>query len=225
MTKQRAGRRPPPPRRGRQSSTIVLGVVGLVIAGAAVAAIVLSQAGSPAASGSGEPSASSAGSASAQVVGGALPGYVDGVVDPAVGQKVPEVVGASFDGTPVSIKADGRPKLLLFLAHWCSHCQREVPVVQAWINANGLPASVDLISVSTAVDPSAPNYPPDVWLAREHWTPPVIADGDRQVETKYGLTAFPYWVAVGADGTVVRRLTGELTPAQLDDLAASVTPK
>lgn len=204
---------------------MVLGVVGLVIVGAAVAAIALSQAGSPSASGSGAPSASTSVNASAQVAGAALPGYVDGAVDVAVGQKVPEVTGASFDGTPVSIKADGRPKLILFLAHWCPHCQREVPVVQSWMNGNGLPASVDLISVSTANDPSAPNYPPDVWLAREHWTPPVIADGDRQVATEYGLTAFPYWVAVGADGTVVRRLTGELSPAQLDELAASVTPK
>lgn len=204
---------------------LVLGIVGLVIVGAAVAAIALSQAGSPSASGSGSPSASTSVNATAQVAGAALPGYVEGVVDTAVGQKVPEVEGASFDGRPVNIKADGRPKLLLFLAHWCAHCQREVPVVQQWIDAKALPDSVDLISISTANDPNAPNYPPDVWLAREHWTPPVIVDGDRQIATEYGLTAFPYWVAVGADGTVVRRLTGELSLAQLDELAAAVTPK
>jgi hypothetical protein len=36
------------------------------------------------------------------------------------------------------------------------------------------------------------------------------------------LTAFPYWVVIDADGKVAARLTGELTPAQLDALVASV---
>lgn len=223
MTKQRARRRSPtpPPRRGPRSSTLLLGLGGLVIAGAAVAAIVLTQPGTPA--GSGGPSPSTLVVASAQVTGAALPAFPVAGDDPAVGQPVPEVEGASFDGTPVGIKADGRPKLILFIAHWCPHCQREVPVVQSWIDANGMPEGVDLISVTTAIDPNQPNYPPDAWLAREHWQPPVIVDADRRIATDYGLTAFPYWVAVGADGTVASRLTGELTPAQLDALVGSLT--
>ena len=222
MTKQRAGRRPPPPpSRGPRSSTLVLGIGALVIAVAAIAAIALSQGGSTPA-GSGGPSASTFVATSAVVTGTPLPPFADGVADPAVGARAPEVAGASFDGTPTSITADGRPKLILFIAHWCPHCQREVPVVQSWIDANGMPAGVDLISVATGIDPTAPNYPPDAWLAREHWEPPVIVDGDRAVATAYGLTAFPYWVVVGADGTVVRRLTGELPPAQLDELVSSV---
>ena len=123
----------------------------------------------------------------------------------------------------VAIKADGKPKLIVFLAHWCPHCQREVPVVQAWIDANGMPAGVELISVVTAIDPNRPNYPPDAWLASEHWQVPVIVDATGQVATSYGLTAFPYWVAVGADGTVAQRLTGELTPEQLDALVTLVS--
>jgi thiol-disulfide isomerase/thioredoxin len=148
------------------------------------------------------------------------------VDDPAVGRPIPAVEGRSFDGTPVNIKADGRPKLIVFLAHWCPHCQREVPVVQAWLDANGMPAGVDLISVVTAIDPNRPNYPPDAWLAREHWSVPVIVDADGQIATRYGLTAFPFWVAVRADGTVAHRVAGELTPDQLDGLVdlASATP-
>jgi hypothetical protein len=85
-----------------------------------------------------------------------------------------------------------------------------------------MPEGVDLISVSTAIDPNLPNYPPDAWLAREGWEVPVIVDGDRRIATDYGLTAFPYWVTIDADGKVATRLTGELTPAQLDALVASV---
>ena len=124
------------------------------------------------------------------------------------------------DGT--AITADGTAKLLLFLAHWCPHCQAEVPVVQDWVDAGSLPADVELISVSTAIDPGRPNYPPDAWLDREGWTAPVIVDESGAVADAYGLSAFPFWVFVNADGTVAGRLSGELTPEQLDTVVASL---
>lgn len=98
-----------------------------------------------------------------------------------------------------------------------------VVATAAVIDAKGMPAGVEMISVVTAIDPNRPNYPPEVWLARERWQAPVIVDADNRIATLYGLTAFPYWVAVGADGTVTQRLTGELTPEQLDALVALVS--
>jgi thiol-disulfide isomerase/thioredoxin len=221
MTKTKPSRRSaPPPRRGSTPSVLIIGVAALVIAGAAGLAILLTQSDSTPVASASPPGSSS--STSAVVNGAALPAYAPDGADPAVGLPAPQVDGAAFDGTPASITTDGRPKLILFIAHWCPHCQREVPVVQAWLAAGGLPDGVDLISVATAIDPTLPNYPPDAWLAREHWSAPVIVDGDGRVATVYGLTAFPYWVAVGADGNVAGRLTGELTPAQLDAIVASV---
>jgi thiol-disulfide isomerase/thioredoxin len=160
----------------------------------------------------------------ATVTGAALPTFTDPAADPAVGQAIPEASGVSFAGAPVRIAADGRPKILLFLAHWCPHCQREVPVVQAWLDEARLPAGVDLISVATSIDPRQPNHPPDAWLAREGWTAPVLVDPDDAVGQRYGLAAFPYWVAVTTDGRVAARLTGELTPAQIDTLVGLVAP-
>ena len=52
------------------------------------------------------------------VTGVQLPRYPNTGADPAVGMAMPELDGASFDGTPVTIANDGRPKVLLFLAHW-----------------------------------------------------------------------------------------------------------
>jgi cytochrome c biogenesis protein CcmG/thiol:disulfide interchange protein DsbE len=211
------------PARGGPGASILLGLGAIVILAAAIAAVALTQAPS-ATPGTGAAGSSTAGGTSSFAPEADLPPYVPGAADPAVGHPIPEVDGTSFDGTPVSIVVDGRPKLIVFLAHWCPHCQREVPVVQAWLDANGMPASVELISVVTAINPNLPNYPPDAWLAREHWQVPVIVDADGKVATRYGLTAFPYWVVVKADGTVAQRLTGELTPAQLDTLVASVGP-
>ena len=220
MTKARGPRnkRAEPVRTGPSGAMIVLGIGVFVIAAAALAAVALTPSASPTPSTGAAPSSASPVAPSSPAGGAALPAYAAGPEDPAVGRPIPEVVGASFDGTPVTIKADGKPKLIVFLAHWCPHCQREVPVVQAWIDANGMPAGVELISVVTAIDPNRPNYPPEEWLARERWQVPVIVDADNQIATLYGLTAFPYWVAVGADGTVAQRLTGELTPEQLDAL-------
>lgn len=215
----------PDSRTGPHVSMIVLGLGALVIAIAAVAAVALAPAPAPAApsvAASAPPTAPTDASPSNAAAAADLPPFASTKNDPAVGLRVPEVDGRSFDGTPVRITADGRPKLIVFLAHWCPHCQREVPVVQAWLDAEGMPAGVDLVSVATAIDPNRPNYPPDAWLAREHWSLPVIVDADNQVATRYGLTAFPFWVALAADGTVAQRLTGELTPEQLDALVASV---
>ena len=208
---------------GPSGPILVLGIGALLIAVAALAAVVLTPAASPAASPGAPSSSPPISNASAPTGGAALPAYAATPDDPAVGRPIPEVDSAAFDGTSVTIKADGKPKLIVFLAHWCPHCQREVPVVQAWIGANGMPAGVELISVVTAIDPNRPNYPPDAWLASEHWQVPVIVDANGQVATSYGLTAFPYWVAVGADGTVAQRLTGELTPEQLDALVTLVS--
>ena len=52
------------------------------------------------------------------VTGEYLPLFPNAGADPAVGMIMPELEGASFDGTSVTITNDGRPKVLLFLAHW-----------------------------------------------------------------------------------------------------------
>lgn len=128
----------------------------------------------------------------------------------------PVVTGEGLSGGQVRVPARDSGTIVLFLAHWCPHCQREVPVVQDWIDAGGLSEDVELVSVATAIDPSRPNYPPDAWLEREGWTPPVLVDTDSSVAQTYGLTSFPFWVFVNADGEVVSRRSGELTVGQLE---------
>lgn len=49
---------------------------------------------------------------------GDLPTYTAGSADSAVGMALPEITGTDFDGNTVAITDDGRPKLLLNLAHW-----------------------------------------------------------------------------------------------------------
>jgi thiol-disulfide isomerase/thioredoxin len=152
------------------------------------------------------------------VEGDVLPPRAEGD-DPAIGSVAPAVDGASFDGTPVTIGDDGRPKVLVFLAHWCPHCQRTVPFLADWFEANGLPDDVDVYGVATSTSSDRPNYPPSTWLTREGWTPPTLADDDSSTAAQaYGLTSFPFFVVIGADGQVVARGSGELGAPQWEAL-------
>jgi thiol-disulfide isomerase/thioredoxin len=152
------------------------------------------------------------------VSGPALPVLGDGA-DPAVGVAIPEVDGKDFAGDPVAIRSDGIPKLIVFLAHWCPHCRNEVPVIAGWLADKGTPEGIDLLSVSTAASKDRPNYPPSVWLEREDWTPPALVDdADGTVAQAFGLSAFPFFVAVDAGGDVVARGSGELDVEALERL-------
>jgi cytochrome c biogenesis protein CcmG, thiol:disulfide interchange protein DsbE len=157
----------------------------------------------------------------AAVDGNALAAVPSEGADPAVGQQAPVVEGRGLTGREVTAPVAGKPTVVLFLAHWCPHCQREVPLVQDYVDAGRVPRGSSLVAVATATDPARPNYPPSSWLEREGWTSPVLADGDGEAASAYGLPAFPYWVAVDADGRIVERRTGELTPRQIDQLFAA----
>ena len=207
---------------------LVPGVIVAAVAIAAVLAFVLPGTNSPntGASSSVAPSSSStAGGGSGYaaleptISGSGLPDFQNPNDDPAVGLPAPEVSGSDFSGKTVGIKANGRPKVVMFLAHWCPHCQAEVPLVQTWVSAGAVPQGVDVVSVATGIDPSRPNYPPDAWLEREGWTVPTIVDPSNQVAKAYGLAAYPFWVFIGADGKVAARARGEMT---IPDLEAAI---
>jgi thiol-disulfide isomerase/thioredoxin len=161
-------------------------------------------------------------SASALETPAALARFDPAAADPALGAAMPPLTGVDFDGSPIEVQADGRAKLVIFLAHWCPHCQREVPIVQEWMDAGDLPAGVDLVSVATAIDATRPNFPPDAWLEREGWTAPVIVDATGEIAARFGLSAFPFWVMVDSQGRVAARMAGVLEPAQLDAIAGAL---
>jgi thiol-disulfide isomerase/thioredoxin len=143
--------------------------------------------------------------------------------DTANGLTPPDVTGTDFDGATVSITNDGRAKGIVFVAHWCPHCQEEVPRVQEWIDGGGDVEGVDIYSVSTSVRSTQANYPPSAWLEREGWTVPVIRDdAEGSAHLAYGGGGFPYWVFVNSDGTVALRTSGQLQTDQLVSILESL---
>ena len=161
--------------------------------------------------------------AAVDISGTALPAFADGGADPAVGATMPSLSGVDFEGDEVSIADDGRAKVVMFLAHWCPHCQAEVPVVKEWLGQGRLPAEVDLYSVATATDEAQPNYPPSAWLEREEWDVPVLVDDEASsAGGAAGVSSYPFFVFVGSDGAVEARTAGELTPEALDSAVSQL---
>lgn len=155
-----------------------------------------------------------------EVTGTALPAFDSTVAtaDPAVGMAAPRVDGKSFFGTNLSIKP-GKATMVVFLAHWCPHCQAEAPRLVQWHHAGQAPTEEQLqvLSVATGTDASRPNYPPSEWLVREEWPWPVIADDAASSAMQaFGFTNFPAFVIIDKDGVVKFRGTGEIAIADLE---------
>jgi cytochrome c biogenesis protein CcmG, thiol:disulfide interchange protein DsbE len=154
------------------------------------------------------------------VVGTALPVAPESGPDlAAIGLTAPTLQGFHFDGSPIDITPGGHSKMVVFLAHWCPHCNREIPVLQSWAAAGGVPADLDIIGVSTAVSAQRDNYPPSKWIVDKKWIWPVMADStNSDAANAYGVAGFPTFVIVGPDGKVKVRSSGELAIADLDAL-------
>jgi hypothetical protein len=112
---------------------------------------------------------------------------------------------------------------IVILAHWCPHCQAEVPLLVDYLESSGMPDGVRLVAISTSINRAQPNYPPSAWLEREGWTPTTLVDDSaNRALAALGMRNFPGFVFVGADGRVVGRLTGEIPIASFDEIVGDL---
>lgn len=142
--------------------------------------------------------------------------------DPAKGSIAPTISAEDFEGNEVTFGADG-PEIRVYLAHWCPHCQDELPRIVDWMEDGTIPDTISVRAISTSVDRGGANYPPSAWIDREGFLGEVIADdASGTAATASGLSGFPYFVALDADGKVVGRGSGELEATQIQQLVALI---
>ena len=153
------------------------------------------------------------------VTGDVLVPRGDGATDPAAGVAAPTLEGYTFSGRPMTIDpgADGRPTMLVFLAHWCPHCNREVPELLKWREQGGVPENLRIVGIPTASRNDQPNWPPSDWLEEFKWPWEVLADSEQQTAAQaYGVDGFPFAVIVDGAGNVKTRWSGELGADGID---------
>jgi len=155
-----------------------------------------------------------------EVVGDVLEPLPESGDDSTIGLAAPILNGYAFDGSNLSVTpGDGKPYMLVFLAHWCPHCNREIPRLIEWQASGAVPADLQIIGVSTGVANDRPNYPPSQWVVEKGWPWPVMADSEGvDAARAYGVSGYPFFVLVGADGEVKVRGSGELEIDQLNQI-------
>ena len=158
-----------------------------------------------------------------EVKGTALPVLGDASSDPALdtalGKTPPSLNGYNFAGAPVSIVpgANNQAVMVVFLAHWCPHCNREVPRLIDWKNQGLIPDGLRVIGVTTSSRNDQANWPPSDWVEEMHWPFEVMADSEAaDAANAYGVDGFPFITLLNGDGKVVGRHSGELEIADLD---------
>lgn len=158
-----------------------------------------------------------------EVVGEDLEALAGGGTDPSVGVMAPALNGYAFDGSNLSVTpGNGKPYMLVFLAHWCPHCNDEVPRLIEWKESGAVPTDLQVIAVSTAVASDRPNYPPSQWVVNKAWPWPALADSEAMDAAQaYGVSGFPFFTIVGADGKVKVRASGELGIDRINQIVSA----
>ncbi|MGB0113838.1 MAG: TlpA disulfide reductase family protein [Ilumatobacteraceae bacterium] len=151
------------------------------------------------------------------VSGDVLPQYMDTDPDPAVGTAAPVVIGEDFDGNPITLGGEqSNATMLVFLAHWCPHCNNEVPRILEIDDDGGIPADLDVIGISTGASEGAPNWPPSEWVVDKGWRWPTMADDEQQnAMVAFGGSSYPTMMIIDADGNLVARTSGEMPTDEL----------
>ena len=154
------------------------------------------------------------------VEGSALPSLEEGQPDTAIGTRAPSIRGLSFDGTTVAVTpGDGKNHMVVFLAHWCPHCNAEIPRLIDWKNQGMVPDGLIVTGISTAVANDRPNYPPSRWVKVKGWPWETMADSENMdAAAAYGVAGYPFFALVDGDGIVRYRFSGEIEIDQLNQV-------
>lgn len=154
------------------------------------------------------------------VEGRSLAPIPDAGDDPAIGSVAPILIGLEPDGDQAEVGDAGGTTLIAFLAHWCPHCQAELPRLVELADEGALDG-IDAVAVLTGSDPAAPNHPPVAWLEREGWAGRILLDDEEQTGAlAYGLSSYPYLVLLDADGRIIARHAGEQGTEELREFLA-----
>ena len=151
------------------------------------------------------------------ITGDALTPLGDSGTDASAGAPGPAMKGYTHAGAPIEVaSAKGAPTMLVFLAHWCPHCNREIPRLIDWKEQGLVPDNLRVVGITTASRNDQANWPPSEWIQTMKWPFEVMADSEtQQAAAAYGVDGFPFMVILDAQGKVAKRFSGEVEVADL----------
>ncbi len=128
-------------------------------------------------------------------------------VNPAalVGRPVPVVSLQPLQGgSPVDVAGAPRPVLVNFFASWCAPCVEEAPALMA-LKAEGVP----VVGVAYKDKPEKSQA-----FLRDNGDPyrATLLDPDGRAGVEFGISGVPETFAISANGVVLAKHVGPLTP-------------
>lgn len=200
--RERAESRREAARRAQQRRNLGYGAAGVVLI-AVVVIVVVALMGGDEGGGGGQP---------------ATVGDVTVQGAPRAGQLEPGETIPSFTapdllgGTVAWSDYAGRPAVLSVWAHWCGHCQAELPIVDRVMRDY---PGVGWVTITTSIDPTyAPS--PEEYLQQNELDFPVAVDDEQgTLAAAFGIEYFPTLYFANSDGTVGAAMTGEVDEATL----------
>lgn len=138
--------------------------------------------------------------------------------DPARGKVAPSISGYTHSGFPVAVNpaTDGAPTMLVFLAHWCPHCNAEMPRLIKWYESGKVPEDLRVVGITTSSREDQANWPPSEWMRSFDWPFEVFADSQtNDAGVAYGVDGYPFMVILDKDGKVVARNSGEMEESEI----------
>ncbi|MCX6517886.1 MAG: TlpA disulfide reductase family protein [Actinobacteria bacterium] len=150
--------------------------------------------------------------------GGLLAPLPESGADTETGKSVAVLKGYDLQGRPVTIDpaGEGKATMVVFLAHWCPHCNREIPVLNKWRESGEVPTGLRVVGITTGSKADQANWPPSKWMTAMKWPFEVMADSEAQeAAAAYGVAGYPFIAFVGANGKITARTSGEIPVEQL----------
>lgn len=133
-----------------------------------------------------------------------------------VGKPLPNLTFATLEGSTQQLApAPGRITFVNVFATWCPPCKAETPDLVAFASAwKG--RGVDVIGIDQ--EETAPLV--EAFSTRYHIAYPMLIDTGRQAKDLLGARIIPHTIVVDGSGVVRAIVSGPMTRAQMDDLAA-----
>ncbi|HEO66286.1 MAG TPA: TlpA family protein disulfide reductase [Spirochaetes bacterium] len=128
-----------------------------------------------------------------------------GILVPKTKKQANNFTLKNLEGQKVSLKDfRGKVVFLNFWATWCGSCRAEMPSMQKLYQTL---KDKDFVMLGVAVDQTQDPVEPYVELLE--MTFPVVYDSDKEVSSRYRLSATPTTYIIDKDGTILGKVVGE----------------
>jgi peroxiredoxin len=132
-----------------------------------------------------------------------------------IGEPVADISLAGIDGKMMTIPSSlrGRVVLIHFWADWCPLCLKELEGSKQ-LAQRYRQSGLAILAINLEQSPKEVSD----WIERLRPTYPVLFDRHGEAARQFGVSGLPSSYLIDREGRLRRRMVGEMTPSQLEQL-------